>query len=190
MIQITEPITTLTDFALGTAGLAFAYLLYRILGPRNRVSAWLWCAGFITSAVAALFGATYHGFKLYFDAGTMRAFWNVIMYSMGATAGLMVAGCHAANIRKEDGVMKWLMSGVAVTLIGAIVQQSGFRHNADFNHNDAYHVIQILGLYLFFKGASRLRDRPNPSPDDSQLVHFPQRAVSLPVREVDTETDQ
>ena len=159
-MQITEPVTMLTDAALGASGLAFAYLLYRVIGPENRVSAWLWCAGFITAAVAALFGATYHGFKLYFDAGTMKAFWNVIIYSMGASAGLMVAGCHAAYIRKEDGVMKWLTSGIAVTLIGAIVQFSGFRHNLDFNHNDAYHIIQIFGLYLFFKGASRLRDRP------------------------------
>src|SRR5215469_14890670 len=159
-MQITEPVTMLTDVALGASGLAFAYLLYRAMGPWNRVSAWLWCAGFITAAVAALFGATYHGFKLYFDAGTMKAFWNVIVYSMGASAALMVAGCHAAYIRKEDGVMKWLIAGIAVTLIGAIVQFSGFRHNLDFNHNDAYHIIQIFGLYLFFKDASRLRGRP------------------------------
>lgn len=160
MMQITEPVTTLTDVALGAASFVFAFLLYRIIGPRNRVSVWLWCAGFVTSTVAALSGATYHGFKVYFDAGTMKALWNVIMYSMGATAGLMVAGCHAAYIKKEDGVIKWMMSGIAVTLIGAIVQRTGFRHNLDFNHNDAYHVIQILGLYFFFKGASRLRDRP------------------------------
>jgi hypothetical protein len=51
-------------------------------------------------------------------------------------------------------------AGIAVTLIGALVQQTGFRHHADFNHNDAYHVIQLVALYLFFKGASRLRDRP------------------------------
>lgn len=188
-MQITEPVSMLTDFALGAASLAFAYLLSRMIGPRNRVSAWLWCAAFITSAIAALCGATYHGFKLYFDAGTMRAFWNVIVCSMGASAGLMVAGCHTADL-KRGGVMKWMVAGIAVTLIGAIAQASGFRRNADFNHNDAYHVIQILGLYLFFQGASRLRDRSSALPDDSQLVHFSQRAVSLPVREVDTETDQ
>lgn len=189
MMQITEPVTTLTDLALGTASLAFAYLLSRMMGPRNPVSAWLWCAGFITSAITALLGATYHGFRPYFDSGTQHTFWSAIMYSMGATAGLMVAGCHTADL-KRGGVMKWLMAGIAVTLLGAIVQASGFRHDADFNHNDAYHVIQIFGLYLFFQGASRLRDRSSALPDDSQLVHFPQRAMSLPVREVDTETDQ
>jgi hypothetical protein len=158
MMNITEPFTMLTDVALGASSLAFAYLLYRIIGPGNRVSAWLWCAGFITSAVAAFFGATYHGFKAYFDAATLRAFWNVIMYSMGASAGLMVAGCHAAYLKRED--VKRLAWGIAVTLIGGVVQLSGFRHNSDFNHNDAYHVIQIFGLYLLFKAASQLADRP------------------------------
>jgi hypothetical protein len=159
-MQITEPVTMLTDFALAAASLAFAYLLYGMIGPRNRVSAWLWCAGFLTSAVAAAIGATYHGFVQYFDPGTLRLFWNIIMSTMGASAGFWIAGCHAAYIRKEDGSMKWLGAGIAVTFLGALIQQTGFRHNAGFNHNDAYHLIQILAMYLFFKGASRLRDRP------------------------------
>jgi hypothetical protein len=159
-MHITEPVTMLTNVALAAASLAFAYLLYGMIGPRNRVSAWLWCAGFISSAVAAVTGATYHGFAMYFDPGTLRSFWNIIMYTMGASTGLWVAGCHAASIQKSDGTLKWMVAGIAVTLIGALVQQTGFRHHADFNHNDAYHVIQLVALYLFFKGASRLRDRP------------------------------
>jgi hypothetical protein len=159
-MHITEPVTMLTNFVLAAASLVFAFLLYRIIGPRNRVSAWLWCAGFLTSAAAASFGATYHGFKLYFDSSTLHTFWSLIMYSIGASTGLWVAGCHAAYIRKEDGSMKWIACGIAVTLIGAVVQQTGFRHNYDFNHNDAYHMIQVLGLYFFFKGAIRLNDRP------------------------------
>ena len=159
-MHINEPVTMLTDFALAAASLLFAHLLYGMIGPRNRVSAWLWCAGFITSAVAAAIGATYHGFAQYFDPGTLRLFWNIIMCTMGASAGFWIAGCHAAYISKEDGSMKWLGGGIAVTLLGAFVQQTGFRHHSDFNHNDAYHLIQILALYFFFKGASRLRDRP------------------------------
>ncbi len=56
--------------------------------------------------------------------------------------------------------MRWILWGIAVTIVGAVVQRSGFRSHLDFNHNDAYHMIQIAGLYFFFKGASRLRDRP------------------------------
>jgi len=159
-MQIIEPVTMLTDYALSAASLAFALQLSRTIGPQNRVSARLWSAGFVTSAIAALVGGTYHGFALNFDDWTHRALWNVIVYTMGVSAGLMIAGCHSAYIRKEDGSVKWMLWGIAVTIVGAVVQRSGFRSHLNYNHNDAYHIIQIAGLYFFFKGASRLRDRP------------------------------
>ena len=158
-MQITEPVTMLTDYALAAASLYFAYLLARILGPRNRVSAWLWCAAFLTSAVAALLGGIYHGFASHFDAGTLRSIWNVAVFVMGLSCGCMVGGIHAAYVQREDGSVKWIASGVAVTLIGVIVQQTGFRRHLDFNHNDIYHIIQIAAFYLFFRGACTLRDR-------------------------------
>ena len=158
-MQITEPVTMLTDYALAAASLYFAFLLARTLGPRNRVSAWLWCAAFLTSAVAALLGGIYHGFASHFDTGALRSIWNVAVFVMGLSCGCMVGGLHAAYMQREDGSVKWIASGVAVTLIGVVVQQTGFRRHLDFNHNDIYHIIQIAAFYLFFRGACTLRDR-------------------------------
>ena len=158
-MQITEPVTMLTDYALAAASLYFAFLLARIMGPRNRVSAWLWCAAFLTSAVAALLGGIYHGFASHFDTGALRSIWNVAVFVMGLSCGCMVGGIHAAYMQREDGSVKWIASGVAVTLIGVVVQQTGFRRHLDFNHNDIYHIIQIAAFYLFFRGACTLRDR-------------------------------
>jgi len=158
-MQITEPVTMLTDYALAAASLYFAYLLARILGPRNRVSAWLWCAGFLASAVAALLGGIYHGFGSDFDASTLRSMWNIAVFVMGLSGGCMVGGIHAAYVRREDGTVKWIAAGVLVTLIGLTVQQTGFRSHSDFNHNDIYHLIQIAAFYLLFRGACTLRDR-------------------------------
>ena len=158
-MQITEPVTMLTDYALAAASLYFAYLLARILGPRNRVSAWLWCAAFLASAVAALLGGIYHGFALHFEASTLRSMWNVAVFVMGLSSGCMVGGIHAAYVRREDGTVKWIASGVLVTLIGLTVQQTGFRRHLDFNHNDIYHLIQIAAFYMLFRGACTLRDR-------------------------------
>ncbi len=158
-MQITEPVTMLTDYALAAASLYFAYLLARILGPRNRVSAWLWCAGFLASAVAALLGGIYHGFASDFDASTLRSMWNIAVFVMGLSGGCMVGGIHAAYVRREDGTVKWIAAGVLVTLIGLTVQQTGFRSHSDFNHNDIYHLIQIAAFYLLFRGACTLRDR-------------------------------
>ena len=102
-MQITEPVTMLTDYALAAASLYFAFLLARTLGPRNRVSAWLWCAAFLTSAVAALLGGIYHGFASHFDTGALRSIWNVAVFVMGLSCGCMVGGIHAAYMQREDG---------------------------------------------------------------------------------------
>jgi hypothetical protein len=58
-------------------------------------------------------------------------------------------------------VWKWnalLLAGVAVSVLGAIVQASGFALHRHFNHNDLYHVIQIAAIVLFYRGARGLRD--------------------------------
>jgi hypothetical protein len=158
-MQITEPVTMLTDFALSGASLGFAMLLFRSLGPRNRVSAWLWCAAFIASSVAALLGSIYHGFTVYFDSATLRVIWGILIYAIGVSTGLMAGGIHAAYIQREEGTVKWIISGTLTTVLGLIVQRSGFRSHRDFNHNDFYHLIQIAGFYFLFRGACTLRDR-------------------------------
>ncbi len=53
----------------------------------------------------------------------------------------------------------WVAAGVAVSFAAAAVQRSGFALHQHFNHNDIYHVIQMAGLYLLYRGGSLLRDR-------------------------------
>jgi hypothetical protein len=52
-----------------------------------------------------------------------------------------------------------LVAGIVVSAIGAAVQQSNFAPHPNFNHNDLYHVIQMLGLYLLYRGGARFTDR-------------------------------
>jgi Kef-type K+ transport system membrane component KefB len=159
-MQITEPVTMLTDYALAAVSWVFAFLIGRLIGPRNRVSAWFWCAAFVASGVAAASGGTYHGFAKYLDAGSSRSLWNLTVYLMGATAAFVTAGIHSAHIRREDGTVQWLAAAILVTILGLAVQQSGFPRYPNFNHNDAYHLIQIVGLYFLYRCGLTLRDRP------------------------------
>jgi hypothetical protein len=53
----------------------------------------------------------------------------------------------------------WATAGVAVSFAAAAVQASGFTLHRHFNHNDLYHVIQMGGLYLLYRGGALLRDR-------------------------------
>jgi hypothetical protein len=62
-----------------------------------------------------------------------------------------------AWLKRKAPSAPWMITGVVVTLLGAVVQQSGFSIHRHFNHNDLYHVIQIAGLYLLYRGCVALR---------------------------------
>ncbi len=48
---------------------------------------------------------------------------------------------------------KLIAIGILVSLAAAAIQRAGLRIAKHFNHNDLYHVIQLLGLYCFYRGA-------------------------------------
>ena len=76
---------------------------------------------------------------------------------------LTIALLHAwAWSRHRDEAGKWIIAGVVVTLAGAAIQRSGFSIHRWFNHNDLYHIVQVLGLYLLYSGLAgkRLSDAP------------------------------
>ncbi len=65
--------------------------------------------------------------------------------------------------------VKWILSGVAISLMIAAIQRSGFDLHVHFNHNDLYHVVQIIGLYLFYRGASVMQDYTGSDSSASRL---------------------
>ena len=75
----------------------------------------------------------------------------------------------SALIRYRAESAKWILSGVAVSLLSAGIQRSGFDLHVHFNHNDLYHVVQIVGLYLFYRGASVLQDFTGSESSASRL---------------------
>jgi hypothetical protein len=153
-----EGITAITDYALAAASLGFAIAIGRSLGPHNRVSAWFWCAAFVAAAVAGAAGGTFHFLDSASEDAARRPLWTTVLVSMGAFGAFVTAGIHAAYVQRKDGTVRWLVSGIAVTLIGAAVQRLPLGGSLD--HNGVYHVIQIVGLYLFYRCARTVHDRP------------------------------
>ena len=158
-MHLTEPMTALTDYAVALVSVGFAFAMYRRVGPGNKVVAWFWCAAFSAVSVAAVAGGTFHGFADRLGREALDTLWNLAVFSIGATAGFGTAAIHSAHVRRVDGTVAWLAAGIGVTIVGLAVQQSDFPRLANFNHNDAYHVIQIVGLFLFFRCARTTRDR-------------------------------
>jgi hypothetical protein len=69
--------------------------------------------------------------------------------------GVAFAAVALLHIWKLNG---WILAGVAVSVAAALVQASGFALHQHFNHNDLYHVIQIVAMVLFYRGARQLED--------------------------------
>lgn len=52
----------------------------------------------------------------------------------------------------------WVVGGILVSTVASIIQQSGFSLHQHFNHNDIFHVIQLLALWLLYRGGRLLDD--------------------------------
>lgn len=59
---------------------------------------------------------------------------------------------------KRSGA-KGMILGILVSMIAAAVQTLKIAPSEYFNHNDLYHVIQIAGLYIFYKNSQKLTDK-------------------------------
>ena len=170
--------TVATDYLLAIAAATFGIRLWR-------ADARLWAVAFFFTAAASLLGGTYHGLaweplwkpavyavglaSLFLLAGLGRAFalfgalkfavyavwmlrhdeFRYVIYDYGLT--LLVVGIVAAV--KRNG---WAAASIVVSVIAAAVQQSGFALHRHFNHNDLYHLIQIIALWMLCRGGIEL----------------------------------
>ncbi len=66
---------------------------------------------------------------------------------------ICVAVLYLIAFREMPRAAKLVLASIAVAVIGAAVQASGFTLHRHFNHNDLYHVIQIASLLLLYRGA-------------------------------------
>lgn len=151
-MHFSEPVTMLTDYALGATSLCFAVLLLRTRAPRP-ISVRLWSIGFFVTAAAAFIGGTYHGFKPTLDDSVLGSLWNITVYSIGASGAFMISAVLTSTISRHHESRRLLVMGVVVMLLGIAIQQSRIQLTDNFNHNDIYHAMQIGALYFFFRSA-------------------------------------
>jgi hypothetical protein len=175
-MNIHEPMTVLTDYLLAIAAGWFGWQLWRC-GKR------MWALAFYATAAASLLGGTYHGLayeplwkptvyavglaSLFLLAGLGRPFlifglvkfaayavwmathddFKYVIYDYGTT--LLIIGV-VGLVRRSW----WMVGSVVISVIAALVQQSGFALHRHFNHNDLYHLIQIVALWMLKNSAT------------------------------------
>ncbi len=70
-------------------------------------------------------------------------------------ASVMVAILLICLLHWSDSPARWIAAGVAISFLAAAAQMSSIRIGA-LNHNDIYHVIELGGLYAWYRGGRQL----------------------------------
>lgn len=86
-----------------------------------------------------------------------------VMLDYGATMLIIGAVQIAAWIRERAPSAPWVIGSIAVAIAGALVQASGLTLHRHFNHNDLYHVIQLVALWLLYRGGLRMSSTSRPT---------------------------
>jgi hypothetical protein len=207
--MINEPVTMITDYALGAVSAMLGWRLYRhASGERSRKC---WALAFGAVAVSALLGGTHHGFAPVMSAAIYALSWKVTVLAIGVFSFGMMAGSFFATTRgtartallaiaaaqlvaysawmlvhdeyryvvldtamamaallllhgwsaatRRDRASYWVLAGIGASAVAAAVQFHGVSLHEHLNHNDLYHLIQLAGMVLFFRGGKLLRDR-------------------------------
>ena len=137
---------------------------------RQRYTTALFLAGAATIASVAFFTArgsirtailVVAGLKLlaYLVRVARRPEFRVAAADYGSALAVLLAAALYVYARWHAAGMGWLIAAVAVSLVAGLVQVRRIAFHRHFNHNDLFHVIQMVALYLFFRGGALLVDR-------------------------------
>jgi hypothetical protein len=88
-----------------------------------------------------------------------RPVFRIAAADYGVALAILVVGAANEMLRRDAPGMGWLIAGVLVSLVAAVVQARKLAPHRQFNHNDVYHVIQMIALYAFYRGGTMLLDR-------------------------------
>src|SRR5262249_10925963 len=137
-----------TYLVLGLANLAFLAGLLRAVprGPWVRLALAVLCVR-AAAFSALLLAAPSHG---------------LVIADFALSLAMILALTLVLLVKRDDGG-GWLLAGLAVSAAGALVQALRLGPLGIFNHNDLFHVIQMGGLWLFYRAGRRFWDA-GPAP--------------------------
>jgi hypothetical protein len=67
----------------------------------------------------------------------------------------LVAVLLAAWLIRPSGLTAgagWVAAGVGVSVVAGVIQARKLAPHPRFNHNDLFHVVQMVALYLLYRG--------------------------------------
>lgn len=78
----------------------------------------------------------------------------VVVYDSGASLMLVLAlTLWSIGARTAGAEAGWLVAGVLVSLAGGLLQAAKRPLARHLSHNDLFHLVQVVGCYLLYRGA-------------------------------------
>lgn len=137
---VTAPITVLVLWK--TAVFSIALASFFLLAGSGRI---LTMIGIVKLVVSVSWMITHN------DFGFVIADYGVTLLLIGI-----------AQLVHRQPSTKWVLDSIAVSIVAALVQQSGFDLHRHFNHNDLYHLIQLVALWLLYRGGMLMNPATAP----------------------------
>lgn len=131
---------TVQLIGVGSMLLALAAISVTVRAPR---------AGVILRYVVVLQFMTYAFWMLVHDD------FRYVVYQYGLSM-LLVLVLFMMTWSRHPEVARLVSAAIAVAVAAAVIQQSRIGLHEHFDHNDVYHVVQMLVMYLLYHGAMRL----------------------------------
>jgi hypothetical protein len=88
-----------------------------------------------------------------------RPEFRVAAADYGGALAVLFAGAVYAAFRWRAPGASWLIGGVLISLVAAVVQARRVGFHRHFNHNDLFHVVQLVALYAVYRGGVLVVDR-------------------------------
>lgn len=191
-----EPMTAITDYMLAAGAAYFAWSLWRarrtawslaflftslaaLLGGTHHAFAaeLLWKPTVYAAGLASMFlliGAKPSWTLLAVLKFMAFAFWMIkhedfkyVIIDYGTTLILLAVLQSIAWFDSRAESAPWIVGSICVSVAGALVQQMGIGLHRHFNHNDLYHIIQLVSLWMLYRGGLLVRNEGrarSPSP--------------------------
>ncbi|HEX2060977.1 MAG TPA: hypothetical protein VHK90_09570 [Thermoanaerobaculia bacterium] len=180
-MTVHEPMTLATDYLLTVAAAIFAAKLWHT----HR----MWALAFVFTALGSFFGGTYHGlwqsailwkptvlsigFASFFLLAAFLpriAIVKLVIYTSWmifhdaflwviVDYGITLLLVGAIVSLRRGPATRWIRGSIGLSVIGAVVQQTRLTLHPHFNYNDLYHVIQLVALWLLYRGGVNLGSR-------------------------------
>ncbi|MEZ5333061.1 MAG: hypothetical protein R2991_13650 [Thermoanaerobaculia bacterium] len=88
--------------------------------------------------------------------------WAVLDY--GATLTVLLGASAVLWWRRREPSTPWTAAAILVSFLAAAIQQLELAPHPRFNHNDLYHLVQAVGLWLFYRAGRLLPDAVGREP--------------------------